>query len=298
MEALVRLPPIQTLSPLVSVIRGLNPGKFTLQGTNTYLVGTGKRRILIDSGQGVPEYLGLLQQALQERGNVSISDILITHRHHDHVGGIQQVLQANPHTNVNIWKRMTSVDNNANGEIPPYKHILENQIFETEGASLQSIYTPGHLDDHVVFYLKQEAALFSGDSVLGQGSTTFENLKQYMDSLTKTLELCVNIDVIYPGHGPDLKNGTMVVKNYMQHRIDRENEILNVLKCGGKAGFFTSRDIVEVVYADYDRNIWPAAERSVVLHLNKLLEEGRIQQTERLGDKVYFIASTLPRHGL
>ncbi|ORY49907.1 beta-lactamase-like protein 2-like protein [Rhizoclosmatium globosum] len=284
MEALVALANTATLSARVSVVRGLNPGKFTLQGTNTYLVGTGARRLLIDTGEGKPGYLPLLQQALLERGNAVISDILITHRHHDHIGGIKHILDASSHSPIKIWKRITDQDTARDIH---YNHIEEGQVFEVEGAKVKAIYTPGHLDDHVVFYLQDECALFSGDSVLGQGSTVFTDLKEYMDSLRKTLEHCVKIDKIYPGHGPDLENGSKVVEQYIQHRVDRENEILDFLR--RQKAPCTSWQIVETIYAKYNQNIWPAAERSVLLHLEKLVVETRVIR-DGLGPKASYVS--------
>ena len=96
MEGLAKLPAVAKLSPRVLRVMGLNPGRFTLQGTCTYVVGTGARRLLVDTGDGVPAYPDLLRRALADDGAEAVSDILITHRHHDHVGGIADVLKLYP----------------------------------------------------------------------------------------------------------------------------------------------------------------------------------------------------------
>lgn len=111
MSSLVRLPAIQALSPRVLSVLGLNPGKMTLQGTNTYIIGTGSTRLLIDTGGGgKPEYIQNLKKALTDNDVKVISDILFSHYHHDHIGGLTDVLhllsmfpdQKNP---PRLWKR-------------------------------------------------------------------------------------------------------------------------------------------------------------------------------------------------
>ncbi|KAJ3114017.1 Beta-lactamase-like protein 2 [Physocladia obscura] len=283
-QQLVKLADVAVLSPLVAVVRGLNPGKFTLQGTNTYLVGSGPHRLLVDTGAGVPNYIPLLLNTLRDL-NASISDILITHRHYDHVGGILQILETLQSRNssaITVWKRLTARDNDTVTDIK-YSHIAENQVFTTTGATLRAICTPGHLDDHCCFFLEQEKALFSGDSVLGHGTTVFENLKEYVDSLQKTLVACGDsaIDRIYPGHGPDILDGTLKIQQYISHRVDRENEILKVMAAiASTAPACSSMQLVEIIYKSYDQTIWPAAERSVLLHLDKLVAENRVIQNQ------------------
>ena len=90
-EGLPEVPPIQLLSERVTAALGMNPGPFTLMGSNTYLVGTGKKRILVDTGEGLDEYLPVLEEAMEKSGCEGIQEILITHYHHDHVGGIDSI---------------------------------------------------------------------------------------------------------------------------------------------------------------------------------------------------------------
>ncbi|KAJ3211328.1 Beta-lactamase-like protein 2 [Dinochytrium kinnereticum] len=260
MEELVELAPFETLSERVIVIRGQNPGKMTLQGTNTYLVGTGPERILIDAGEGVPKYGDYLKPILQSL-NVTITDIILTHRHHDHINGIPQVLslQSRDPALVNLWKKMTPRDDES-CEFK-FKDIPDNHVFSTQGATLRTLYTPGHCDDHVVLFLEEENVLFSGDSVLGQGTTVFESLGEYMRSLQRTLDTFPSTSQIYPAHGPVLKEGPAVIQKYIQHRQDREAQILdavNSLSASQKP--VTSLDIVKVVYKGYPEAVWPYAE--------------------------------------
>ncbi|KAH6562922.1 hypothetical protein BASA62_008816 [Batrachochytrium salamandrivorans] len=228
---LVALPTVRKLSGRVLAVLGLNPSQFTLQGTNTYIVGTGRSRILLDTGEGAEGYQELLLDTLQNAGVTSISHILCTHRHHDHIGGIEQVrnvvskLGQNPST-LHIHKRITHCDEPRYLEY--FKPIQDGQIYETEGASLKAIYTPGHTDDHVSFTLSEEAAVFTGDCVLGQGSAIFSNLSLLMASLETLKGLMPQ--KLYPGHGPSIEHGAVAkISEYLEHRRQREAHILHVM---------------------------------------------------------------------
>lgn len=251
-----------------TVIRGLNPGQFTLQGTNTYLVGKGPNYILIDTGQGVSGYEELLYDALKD-GKPQKLDVLCTHRHLDHVGGIHQVMRvvdrlneaSAPHKCVmNFYKRVTE-----DSEQKSYLNINNGQEFCVEGASVGAIYTPGHTNDHVSFLLKEENAVFSGDCVLGQGSAVFENLTALMHSLQTLLGLAPRR--IYPGHGPIVEDAQATIQQYISHRNEREKQIVTVLSA---QEWMTATQIVNSIYKGYPESILSAAEKSVILHLEKL----------------------------
>jgi endoribonuclease LACTB2 len=226
----VQLKPIEVHSDMVTRILGCNPGNFTLHGTNTYLVGSGSTRILIDTGEGKSEYICLLKEAMERVGCNKIGAILITHRHYDHLGGIHSIYEEfgkiptykcmrdkahfGEELNEEHWK-----DYQYNAHIPSdidWQHISEHQQFEVSGSSssaaatgvggdrhdskavLTAIYTPGHCEDHVCFLLEsssanndtKQAALFAGDNVLGLGTSWFENLSDYVSSLKLMLKIC------------------------------------------------------------------------------------------------------------
>ncbi|XP_039281162.1 endoribonuclease LACTB2 isoform X2 [Nilaparvata lugens] len=189
------LPAISKLTTRVIRVLGSNPGPMTLQGTNSYIVGTGDRRILIDTSEPqIPEYSDTLKGVLTNE-KVQLEHIILTHWHHDHVGAVPEVLaKINPECKV--WKFPRS-DTEEKVDFRP----LENgQVFRVEGATLSVIHTPGHTSDHVVLALKEENAVFSGDCILGEGTTVFEDLYEYMKSLQTIRSLQPSF--IYPGHGP------------------------------------------------------------------------------------------------
>lgn len=258
------LPPVTQLSSNCIRVLGLNPGAMTLHGTNTYIIGTGGSRILIDTGQGMTKYMNLLQQVLKTHEIAEISDVLITHQHGDHIGGVKQIKQLFP--NVRVWKHMSE-------DMSGYREMVEGDTFRTQGATLRVVATPGHTDDHVCFYMSQghESVLFSGDCVLGSNSSTvFTDLAAYLKSLKKLLALNQKF-TIYPGHGQIVADGVSKIKDYIAHRKKREDAILRALD---QVEWATIPELVELVY----RNSIPfhlkySARRSIASHISKLEQE-------------------------
>jgi glyoxylase-like metal-dependent hydrolase (beta-lactamase superfamily II) len=152
----------------------------------------------------------------------------------------------------------------------------DGEVVEGDGATLLPIHTPGHASDHLCFYLKEERALFSGDVILN-GSTTVipdedGDLGLYMDSLRRLQAL--DIRRIYPAHGPVIEDGPGKIREYIDHRMLRERQILEVLGGGPR----TIPEIVKIIYADVSTALHRAAGMSVHSHLRKLLGEGRVSE--------------------
>ena len=283
------IPKISVLSPLVTRILGCNPGKFTLQGTNTYLIGKGRKRVLIDSGEGNSEYTNMMAEYAQLLG-IEISAILLTHWHGDHVNGVEPMLkhpQLGARINSNaIYKyKLAGDDERYPWDVQPF---ADNQVFKGDDFTLIGYHTPGHAKDHLVFWLEEEQALFSGDNILGHGTTIFENLKDYVESLRRMQSIIESkvegsppIVRTYPAHSHIVSDTCKTIKQYIQHRTDREDEIVNVLsshhQVNGLDEPLSVGSIVKVIYKDYPEHIWPAAERGVHLHLQKLKTENKVE---------------------
>ncbi|KAF2813694.1 Metallo-hydrolase/oxidoreductase [Mytilinidion resinicola] len=263
--SLVPLPEIEKLSPRVVRILGGNPGKFQLQGTNTYLLGTSPTRLLLDTGEGKPAWLASLRSVLAAH-DITISAAILTHWHPDHVGGVADLLSISPATK--IYKNEPT-----EGQLD----IADGQVFQTEGATLRAFHCPGHATDHMALVLAEEDAMFTGDNVLGQGTAVFEDLATYMDSLHRMAAQFGGR--AYPGHGPVIEDGKAKVLEYIKHRKEREEQVLAVLEDAGGKGV-TSMAIVKVIYKDYPESLWQPAERGVVQILGKLEGEGKVVHDE------------------
>jgi len=267
-------PRTATPSPLVGRVLGLNPGMMTGPGTNTYLVGR-RDPILLDTGAGVADYVPLLESYLAERGWTRPSRVILTHRHRDHLGGVEDLRRR--FTGLGVAKMI-----HKDAALPEgIEDLREGTRVEGEGVTLLPIHTPGHASDHLCYYLLEEEALFTGDVVLG-GSTTVipaedGDLAEYMQSLERLLGL--RLRRIYPAHGPVIEDGPGRIREYIDHRLMRERQILEALG----DGLATIPAMVERIYADVAKALHPVAAQSVASHLKKLLHDGRVRE-ERVRD--------------
>jgi ribonuclease/clavin/mitogillin len=264
------LPDVDVWSERVVVALGQNPGAFTGPGTNTYLIGTGRERLLLDTGQGLPAYLPVLEQALARAGGARIREIVVTHGHPDHLGGVRGIRER--FGALRVSKRpWPGVDDAMGCEVTP---IDEGSVIAVEGATLRAVFAPGHAQDHLCFVLEEERAIFSGDNVLGVGTTVIPgrggDLAQYLHSLERLLAEAPG--AIYPAHGPLIPDGPGKLREYLAHRRLREQEILDAL--GG--GLARIADIVKRIYAAYPVELHAAAAGSVTAHLVKLEREARV----------------------
>ncbi len=275
MEGLTLADYAQCSSRVVTVL-GQNPGQFTGPGTNTYLVGSGSRRLLLDTGSGAAAYPAVLDRALAELcAGAQVDRVVVTHAHPDHVGGIGQVRARFGPVAV-LKKRWPQADGEFAAAITP---LEDGAVVGAEGATLRAIYTPGHAPDHLCFYLVEERALFTGDLVLGAGTAVIPedsgDLGQYMASLERLCRL--EIETIYPAHGPVVRRPKEKLRDYIAHRQLRERQILEVLANGPLEPI----QIVRHIYQDVTPALHPAAESSVRSHLKKLVGEGRVARTAR-----------------
>ena len=265
-------PTTATPSDLVGRVLGLNPGMMTGPGTNTYLVGR-RDPILIDTGAGVPEYVPLLERYLGERGFTQPSRVLLTHRHRDHLGGVEQLRERFRGLRVSKMRHKDA------GLPEPIDDLRDGEVVHGEGVTLQPVYTPGHASDHLCYYLVEERALFTGDVILG-GSTTVipaddGDLLDYLASLRRLLGL--DVRRIYPAHGPVIEDGPARIREYIEHRLLRERQILEALADHVE----TIPELVKRIYVDVAPALHPVAALSVESHLKKLARESRAHEEKR-----------------
>nr|OQO23431.1 hypothetical protein B0A51_10292 [Rachicladosporium sp. CCFEE 5018] len=264
------LPAVTRLSPRVIRVLGGNPSKYTLQGTNTYLIGTGRKRLLIDTGHGIPAWIDSIKTVLNDE-EAEVSKVILTHWHPDHVGGVTDLKALQPQVEVLKHRPGEGWEGEAEG-------FDDGAEISVEGATLEATYTPGHAIDHMVFRLAEEDALFTGDNVLGHGTAVFEDLAAYMASL-KTMSTLFN-GRAYPGHGEVITEGKPKVLEYIEHRRQREIEALEILgrkRDDGKQTW-ASMELVKVIYAQYPEHLHQPAEGSLLHVLRKLEGEGKVRK--------------------
>ena len=244
-------------------------------GTNTYLVGEGPKRILLDTGEGKPQWFETLQKVLSDEG-ATLDTVLVTHWHPDHIGGVKDVKTLSPPPK--IYKNQ---DNASDEEM---LNISDGQKFSVEGATLRAFHSPGHTTDHMAMVLEEEDALFTGDNILGHGTAVFEDLPAYIDSLKKMSTAVSGRG--YPGHGAIIENVQAKAAEYIAHRAQREREVINVVREAGKDGL-TLMEMVKIIYKDVPENLHIPASRGVLQILWKLQEEGKAECEDKAEEETW-----------
>lgn len=251
-------------------------------GTNTYLLGAGAQKILLDCGEGKPDYLPHLETSLKDtHPEAYISDIIISHGHMDHWGGLTDILDSatlNPHKKIQVHKfplphgcHVHHLENFPSNI--PVSALIDTQVFQADDTTLKVIYTPGHTKDHCTFWLEEEQIIFTADCILGQGTAVFDDLSEYIEGLQSLITF--QPKKLYPGHGPVIENGIEKIKEYVKHRMERENQVVELLTNGTKEAW-TPMEIVEVLYKEYPESLHIHAARGIVLHLLKLQKDNKV----------------------
>ncbi len=271
------------VTPLISRIVANNPGPFTFKGTGVYIVG-GSEVAVIDPGPDLPEHIAALKRALTGR---RVTHILVTHCHSDHSPAAKPLKAWSGATTYGFGPHGSGHDTNsedggprveAGGDLDfvPDVRVKDGDIIAGNGFSFEGVHTPGHTSNHLCFALKEEKALFTGDHIMGWSTTVVTppdgDMAQYIASVEK-LE-ARDDRILYPTHGAPVTDPKPFLAAYREHRLDRERQVLAAI-AGGRD---TIAAMVERMYADVNKGLWPAASRSVLAHLIKLEREGRVAQ--------------------
>jgi glyoxylase-like metal-dependent hydrolase (beta-lactamase superfamily II) len=258
MPAVIEHPAYGQLRPVTataSVLLCDNPGKMTLDGTNTWVLrGPGSDEIVIvDPGPDDDAHI----ERLAALGRIPL--VLISHKHGDHTDGIDKLVDL---TGATVRSVGSGFLRGLGGP------LTDREVIDAAGLRITVLATPGHTADSVSFVV--DDAVLTADTVLGYGTTVIDNedgdLGQYLDSLQRLHGLGTRI--VLPGHGPDLPDLAAVTQMYLTHRQERLDQVRAALREIGEDA--TARQIVEHVYTDVDEKLWDVAEWSVQAQLNYL----------------------------
>lgn len=246
-----------------------NPGYMTLKGTNQYVVGRTGGVIVIDVALGADSNLdGIIEQA-EAMGAKKIEKILLTHIHSDHCGGAL-ALKKRSGAKIGIHRSRAGY---LGGEDFQYG---DGDRIVFEGGELKVLHTPGHESGHCCFYESTDRVLFSGDHIMGFGTSVIRppdgDMTDYLRSLERLLE--IDISLILPGHGPLVGRPEAKIKEYIDHRLMREQQVIESLRQGRES----IGAITEMIYVDISGPLKNVAEFSVEAHLIKLITEGRVKR--------------------
>lgn len=253
------------LDDCTAVVLAPNPSPMTLDGTNTYLLGApgDGEVIVVDPGPDLPAHRAALDAALLDRG-AAVAAVVFTHHHADHAEAVGWAAD---------WgaPAFAFAPHLISGDVAP---LPDGGTVRRGGVTLEALHTPGHASDHLCLRVAETGAVLTGDHVLGRGTTVVAwpdgDMTAYMSSLERLA--AVDATVLYPGHGPALADPATAIREYIDHRHERERQVVEALRAGNT----TPAAIVARVYADVPAVLHPAAERSVRAHLDKLVDDERV----------------------
>jgi glyoxylase-like metal-dependent hydrolase (beta-lactamase superfamily II) len=247
-------------------VHAFNPGPMTGDGNWTWLL-PGRVPTLIDAGTGDLRHLDAVEEAL---AGARLAQVLVTHAHVDHASGV--VALAERFAGARFFKMPWPERDN---KWPaPWEPIADGQEIESGDQWLRAVHTPGHAPDHVCFWHDESRTLFSGDLAV-KGTTVYippnlqGDLADYLASLERVRAL--RPVRLLPAHGPVIDDPEKLLSGYLEHRHEREEQILVALRSGDRA----PDALVPLIYRGLKEDLFHVARETVLAHLLKLEREGR-----------------------
>ena len=231
-----------------------NPGPFTLDGTQTYLLGD---TAVLDPGPHIESHIDRIVEAMPR-----LQTILITHRHGDHAPAASPLKARTGAKIIAPRNVLEEVDQRVSG----------GELLSIDGETIEVIATPGHTNEHVC-YLTAEGDLFTGDTVLGAGTTAIFPPDGHMGDYIRSLRTLRAREPrrIFPAHGPVREDAVALLDEYIAHRLQREQQVLDAVAAGASS----AAEMRARIYPDLDPRLHGAAEIQIEAHLIKLRDEGR-----------------------
>lgn len=272
------------------------------QAPNVYLVTDGGEGALIDSGFGDEQSVRARLEYLRERPDVKLRYIVLTHHHFDHTSGAHRIRQASgaqivmhPQEerflrdwqsdvpqDIDIAAEQKAIAEQVQrfrqqaAEAVPDVPIADGGMLSVGGLTLEVVHTPGHTLGSVCIYLREERALFTGDTALGLGTVAispppYGDMRLYLESLERLKGY--DSALMLPGHGREVQDVGRKLQELIDHRQEREEQVLRLIADGKR----TVKAMLAVIYPELDRRIVPMALRQIEAHLAKLREDGRVE---------------------
>jgi glyoxylase-like metal-dependent hydrolase (beta-lactamase superfamily II) len=272
---------VEETAPGVRRVLCGNPSAFTFRGTNTYVIGRGRRGVaVLDPG---PEDAAHLAAILAATRGEAVSHILVSHTHRDHSPGAAALAAATGAPTYGFGPHLTPPDQGGEGGdhgFRPDVLLADGEAVEGDGWRLTALHTPGHCGNHLCFALEGsgDGVLFSADHVMSWSTSVVSppdgDMAAYMRSLGRLRER--EDRLLLPGHGPAITDPQPFLAALAAHREEREALVAEALNRAGRPA--TATELVEPVYGPLDPRLVAAAGRSLLAHLIKLEAEGAVRR--------------------
>jgi glyoxylase-like metal-dependent hydrolase (beta-lactamase superfamily II) len=270
---------------------------------NVHLVLDGEEGALVDAGFPDEQSIGGRLEALRQFPGLKLRYIVVTHHHFDHASGAHRLREATGARIVMHRDEAPLLQRAASGELPadvdvpperrefaegarrwreeaakatPDELVSDGDTLRVGGLTLRMVHTPGHTAGHLSLFLEEGRVLFAGDNVLGMGTTAVPppphgDMAQYVESLRKMQAL--EAGLICCGHGPLVREPNRKLQELIDHRREREEQILSLVREGRD----TVGRLVSAIYPELDKRLLGMATGQVISHLSKLEREGRVR---------------------
>lgn len=259
---------VAELAPGVIRLLAPNPSLMTGPGTNTYLLGR-RQEVVIDPGPALAKHV----ETIVERCGGRLSAILVTHTHPDHSPAAAQLAAK---TGARLIGMPAPEGRHQDDTFVPDAVPRNDELIEYGDVRLRVIHTPGHASNHLCFLREDDGLLFTGDHIINGSTVVIDPPDGSMSDYLESLEHLKSQPLrrIAPGHGDVMEQPTEAIDWIIRHRLQREAKVLAALRLQADC---TSADLTRTVYAEVDERLHPVAERSLLAHLLKLLQDGRAE---------------------
>ena len=252
------------VTDIAACVLAPNPSPMTLDGTNTWILAApdAKHCVVVDPGPTLPVHRDAITAYVEQR-DLKVARVLLTHGHPDHAEGANEFAQLHKTGVLALDPRFQFGS----------EGLRDGQVVDVDGLEIRVMATPGHTSDSLCFYLPYDQSLLTGDTILGRGTTVVMHpdgrVGDYLASLRR-LEALQDMSVVLPGHGPTVTDPASVISYYLKHRQERLEEVSRALSVLPEDTDDVVMAVVEKVYADVPREVWPAAALSVAAQIEYL----------------------------